>query len=112
MPPEKVASPLSAASGCWEVATVSGCCSAGVVVCREVARGLAMVVCVCRASSAARCRRSNSACWSAGSRGGEGEGWKVEERRVEEGGRRRWGRIPRMVRERSRDIVLGFDCAV
>ncbi len=27
---------------------------------------------------AVRCRRSNSACWSAGRRGGEGPGWKVE----------------------------------
>jgi hypothetical protein len=38
-----------------------------------------VVVCEERAASAARCRRSNSACWSAGRRGGEGDVWKEED---------------------------------
>jgi hypothetical protein len=81
-------------------------------VCREVAKGFSMVMCVCRASSAARCRRSNSACWSAGRRGGEGEDWKVEERREDVGVSSRRGRIARMVRGRRRDIIVygDLDC--
>lgn len=73
---------------------------------RDVVNGLTegMEVCVCRASSAARWRRSNSACWSAGRRGGEGDWVNVEEGRVEV--RIERGRVVRFrERRRRRDIV-------
>ena len=50
-------------------------------------------------TEAARWRRSNSACWSAGSFGGDGRVWKVEEKRVMRRG------VRRMRRGRRRDIV-------
>jgi hypothetical protein len=56
---------------------VSGALGSDVVVVEEEG----MVVCEERAASAARWRRSNSACWSAGRRGGEGPVWRKEDAR-------------------------------
>lgn len=77
MPPLNVAMP--SASGLEACASEARGASEGDVTCREVARGepgdedaAGVWVWECNLASAARWRRSNSACCSAGSRGGEG----------------------------------------
>jgi hypothetical protein len=74
-------------------AACAGAVPEGVETCRDAVSGTCASVptgtslCEEREASAARWRRSNSACWSAGRRGGQGVDWRKEEEDA-----RRWDR--------------------